>query len=250
MAKNHVAQWMHTPAERSSRGRPTAPAVVLAVVVVLAAASAHAQGSIVGSKHDLSTSITDEVCVFCHTPHFANPDAQGPLWNRAQDASKPYTLYTSATMDSTPPAAPSGESLNCLGCHDGSLADVVVNGNPVSDKHELVNAPGSGGIPDTTSYPNCAGCHFALFGNPNSLMQIGTDLTDDHPISISYPPVGDPGFNSPPDPDSGWDATGGLKLFSGNMECSTCHKVHDPTLEPFLRVSVDGSEMCLTCHIK
>ena len=221
----------------------------LCFALLLLAQSALAQGTIVGSAHDLSTPTTDRVCVFCHTPHLANPYAQGPLWNRVYDVTKPYTFYSSPTLDGAPPVALNGHSMNCLGCHDGSLANVSLNGNPVSDKHDLVNAPGSGGVPDITSVPSCGGCHFLILGG-NPLMEIGTDLTDDHPVSIAYPPLGDTGFHLPPDADTGWAATGGLKLYDGNIECPTCHNVHDPTLEPFLRLSVDASAMCTTCHVK
>lgn len=221
----------------------------LCLALVLASTSAQAQGTIVGSPHDLSTATTDRVCAFCHTPHLANTDAQGPLWNRVYDVTKSFTFYSSPTMDAAPPTAVNGESMNCLGCHDGSLATVSLNGNPVSDKHDLVNAPGSGGVPDTSSMPSCGGCHFLILGG-NPLMEIGTDLSDDHPVSIAYPTLGDPDFNTPPDPSSGWAATDGLKLFEGRIECPTCHNVHDPTLAPFLRVDVDASNMCRTCHVK
>ena len=69
-------------------------------------------------------------------------------------------------------------------------------------------------------------------------------------MSIAYPVSGDPDFNAPPDPNSGWAATDGLRLYAGYIECPTCHNVHDATIEPFLRVSGAGSQICLTCHIK
>jgi hypothetical protein len=43
-------------------------------------------GSVVGSRHDLSTGIAPQVCEFCHPPHYANTNlgiAGSPLWNPA-----------------------------------------------------------------------------------------------------------------------------------------------------------------------
>ncbi|NOZ84261.1 MAG: hypothetical protein GXP60_05580 [Epsilonproteobacteria bacterium] len=37
-----------------------------------------------------------------------------------------------------------------MSIHDGVLAS--------NDKHDLLNTPGSGGVPDTSSYPNCYRC--------------------------------------------------------------------------------------------
>ncbi|MCF3725536.1 hypothetical protein L2E23_25150, partial [Salmonella enterica subsp. enterica serovar Weltevreden] len=43
---------------------------------------------------------TDQVCVFCHTPHAASQSvAKTPLWNRDTNAASAYTGYTSLSMD-------------------------------------------------------------------------------------------------------------------------------------------------------
>ncbi|GBE34120.1 doubled CXXCH motif [bacterium BMS3Bbin06] len=202
-------------------------------------------GSVVGSKHDLSSSSTPEVCVFCHTPHFASTTINAPLWNR-KIGPVTFTPYQSPTMDTACASPPSGVSLACLGCHDGVNSD--------NDKHDLLNAPGSGGIPDTTSYPNCARCHPTIYGYPdNSYIWLGVDLSDDHPISMPYPtPAQDPQFNTPPDAQKGWGGISptDVKLYSGKVECPSCHNVHDPDVSPFLRKSNAGSVLCTTCHIK
>ncbi len=54
--------------------------------------------SVVGSRHDLSTPETPQVCEFCHTPHHANINLPSPLWNRAE-TTQTFTLYGSVTMD-------------------------------------------------------------------------------------------------------------------------------------------------------
>ncbi|MBI3593131.1 MAG: hypothetical protein HY099_06610 [Nitrospirae bacterium] len=39
-------------------------------------------------------------------------------------------------------------------------------------------------------------------------------------------------------------------MFSGRVECPSCHDPHDPSRNTFLRKSNAGSALCLTCHIK
>lgn len=225
-------------------------AISVLALVVFAVASAPGSAVITGTKHDLSTTFepfSDRVCAFCHTPHHANTDVAGPLWNRFVDQGQVYSVYQSATMDTVPGAPNFSVSEVCLGCHDGTLATAVVNGIMGSTAHDLVNAPGPGGIPDTTSYPNCRNCHGEFYGDPPAAWQ-GTDLSNDHPIAMTYPtPAEDAAFQTPPDPVNGW---GHLPLWDGKVQCPTCHAVHDPTHQPFLRTSNAASQLCLNCHVK
>ena len=129
-----------------------------------------------GSKHDLGVGVDEangEVCVFCHTPHGADTGAAAPLWNKTLPTST-YQRYSSlgtATLDGTEVTVGS-VSLACLSCHDGSQAMDVV-----------INKPGSGGY-------NAAGSEISttlvtnMSGAP--VPMLGTDLRDDHPISIDY----------------------------------------------------------------
>ncbi|HAK60301.1 MAG TPA: hypothetical protein DCO77_07935, partial [Nitrospiraceae bacterium] len=69
-------------------------AILVSVVILFMTVKDSAALTIKNSKHDLSTGSTgatikaaaaggtSRVCVFCHTPHSANPDALAPLWNR------------------------------------------------------------------------------------------------------------------------------------------------------------------------
>jgi len=195
--------------------------------------------TVVGSKHDLSTPSTNEPCAFCHTPHFANISIAAPLWNRSI-GNVTFQMYSSTTIDTTIPGVPSGVSLACLGCHDGV--------NSANDKHDLRNAPGPGGMPDQSSWPNCERCHPEYYGGGGPVNWLGTDLKNDHPISMSYPtPAQDPGFFTPPDPQKGWSD---VPLYNGKIECPSCHNVHDPSHSPFLRISNAGSALCYKCHNK
>jgi predicted CXXCH cytochrome family protein len=245
------------------------------IFTILVFASIGYSASIVNSKHDLSYLLTtdpamsdvynqyNEVCVYCHTPHSANTDIVAPLWNR-EKPSGPYNVYTSSTMDTVPPNPPSDISLACLSCHDGTIAVDAVR-----------NAPGSGanlsgpwyGNTEASQHNkmsqvllsgNCSFCHGGQgpyqpgAGDHRVAYLIefppGTSLSNDHPISMTYPTgAQDPAFNTPPDSQKGW---GDVKLFNGKVECASCHDVHDPTITPFLRKSNSGSALCYTCHIK
>ena len=85
---------------------------------------------------------TTEICVFCHTPHGANPTAtsalQAPLWNRSLSQSQ-YVLYDQVWSKSFEGklnrGAPTGYSRLCLSCHDGTVA-----------LSSIINLPGSGGF--------------------------------------------------------------------------------------------------------
>lgn len=205
-------------------------------------------GSVAGTRHDLSTAGGDtdgQVCVFCHTPHNSNTTAPAPLWNRFL-APKTYTMYSSATMDTTPGLSSSQGSLVCLGCHDGVVANGTYGSRTGSDKHVLLNGPQGG--PDTSSSPNCERCHEDIYNGGPPMYDFTLNLGKDHPIGMTYPTASqDPAFHTPPDTTNGWSD---VRLFNGKMECMSCHDVHDNANSPFLVLSNAGSALCLKCHIK
>lgn len=182
--------------------------------------------SIIASKHNLSATgpgtikatSESEVCVFCHVPH--NAKAAGPLWNRDQPAG-PYTPYTSSTRKITGPGQPTGASLLCLSCHDGTIALGKISSRAAN---------------------------VAMVGGKNSFAVgdqsfIGTDLSDDHPISFLYSSaLGNTELRTP---------TGVVKLdASGQMQCTACHSPHDNANGKFLVVNNVGSALCRNCHNK
>lgn len=157
-----------------------------------------AQAGIAATKHNLSpsstagnnkvTSGTDEICVFCHTPHAADTTAPVPLWNKLLNTSSASTYTTYATLNSSSidgEILPVGSiSLACLSCHDGTQA-----------MDNLINAPGSGGYDVTGGGATGLGYTWAgarvdgdgkLINASNSLAMLGTDLSNDHPIGIKY----------------------------------------------------------------
>ena len=220
---------------------------------------------IIGSKHDLSDfsdpNRTDEICVFCHTPHGANVDldmyghhddlsatrSKAPLWNRGLSDVSVFEVYTSPTMNAVCDDTPSPLSLACLSCHDAALDGWGTTGAVTgTDQHTLMNWSNA-----DSRDPRCGSCHQGEDGtqNPAQWFQIGPDVSNEHPISMSYELArsSDPYFNTPPSAQSGWPD---VKLFNGRVECPSCHNPHDPTNVPFLRKSMAGSGLCYVCHNK
>ena len=228
--------------------------VALIGVALVSMGMGHAQ-SIVGSRHDLSTNdnpVSTQVCMYCHTPHHANStlsDINAPLWNRAIDRTKVYVTYSSPTMVGTPGNPNLTPSVLCLGCHDGSHTAVAVAGaaDPFDDKHEVINGDRFHSLAaDRIESPNCQRCHADMYGGVR-VLNLGPDLSNDHPIAVSYPIGLTSRFRTPPDPQRGWSDA---RLYNGKVECPSCHQVHDPSIPPFLRKSNAGSALCLTCHVK
>ncbi len=247
------------------------------MVYLLLLQATGAQAIVQGSKHDLSNG-SNQICGYCHTPHNASQQAglsEAPLWNRKITDLNAFTPYSSPSMTQICPTTPSGISLACLSCHDGTQAqsgmgptgpspytgpypNYGANGNSAvfgGDQHLPLNN-GIGGGGNTWADTNCSKCHSGTLP-PGYIYSIalsamaGPDLSNDHPISMPYP-TANINFVTPPDPDKGW---GDVKLFNGRVECPSCHNPHEPGTPgagttPFLRMSNSGSNMCLRCHNK
>ena len=188
-------------------------------------------GTIVGTKHDFSTSgwSGGEICVACHTPHSADITiTDAPLWNHDL-STMTYSLYTSPTLQATT-AQPTGTSKLCLSCHDGTVAyDNTTNGTKMTG----TSAVGSDGLNND---------------HPISFTYDDTLATDDgalHAPSTTAVTIG-----SGTDVKSGTIAT--AMLIGGQVQCATCHDVHNKFTDgaSLLRVTIDGSKLCLTCHNK
>src|SRR6185295_2546550 len=83
------------------------------------------------------------------------------LWSHSLSAAT-YTPYTSTTMKAIV-GQPTGESKLCLSCHDGTVALGLMH-------RQKANAPA-----------RLAGVRMT----PGRAV-LGTDLSDDHPVSFSY----------------------------------------------------------------
>lgn len=182
------------------------------------------------SKHNLSASgpgtvkatTESQMCVFCHAPHNASPSA--PLWNKRAPGST-YTPYTSSTSLARA-GQPTGASLACLSCHDGTIA----LGELLSRGATIPMAGGAVGMPA---------------GNSN----LGTDLSDDHPVSFAYTSsLATAHGGELADPAT---LTGKVRLDrSGQLQCTACHDAHDDANGKFLVMSNQASALCQVCHTK
>lgn len=183
------------------------------------------QAEITGSDHDFSGSgwSGGQICLPCHTPHNADITvADAPLWNHDVTTAT-FTVYTSATLDAAV-GQPDGTSKLCLSCHDGTVAIDSFGGNTGS------NMIGGGGD------------------------NLGTNLSDDHPISFIYDTALAGTDGSLHDPSTATSSLGSTidadLLFAGSMECASCHDVHNGpgTTGALLRITDSSSTLCLTCH--
>lgn len=209
----------------------------------------------VGNKY-LPGGDLDRICIWCHTPHFSlkPEDAPAgttynylPLWNH-DVTGQTYIPYSNGTFEPGDPShASEAERLNkqpgsmsklCLSCHDGSVA---------------VNAYGK--VPSGTG-PGDAKSTGARTEKIISDYMIGEagDLSNHHPVGFNYNDV-------EATDDEIQRATSKLGtssytiadlLVSEQMECTTCHDVHNTknTGEKFLWISDTQSALCLSCHLK
>jgi predicted CXXCH cytochrome family protein len=133
---------------------------------------------------------TDEICVFCHTPHGgAGETSAAPLWNR-QISGATYQTYTqtgSSTLEGT--VQPVGSvSLACLSCHDGTQAMNANYNGPGAGAGSGYLASAAGGF-NPASAPTLMNGTWSVMGqlnNPAEVAYIGTDLRNDHPIGIAF----------------------------------------------------------------
>jgi len=181
--------------------------------------------SIVETPHNLNNypgvSIPgNQVCLPCHTPHNALLSGdENVLWNHAETG-ETFVMYRSTA------GQPEGPSKMCLSCHDGVTA--------------IDNYGGTGGT------------GIVITGDAN----LGTDLSNDHPIGIEYPtsPPLSNEYNNPTTFDAGIGGGSGVHLVdiegTDRVECTSCHNVHNNGLGSFLLVPIQESYLCLQCHIK
>jgi len=173
-------------------------AVATTVLGVAMFAAGSAVAGIANTKHNLGSAgtgnnkvtNTEEICIFCHTPHGADTgnNVAVPLWNKSLTDPAIYATYDTlgtSTYDAAQ-AKIGSVTLACLSCHDGTQA--IDN---------IINAPGSGGYDSTGGgatgrawswVTGASGLTVNADGILNSgvITNLGTDLTNDHPVSMQY----------------------------------------------------------------
>lgn len=206
------------------------------------------KNAIIGTDHDLRSRFSGAtvVCEFCHVPHKFNTLTTNPplLWN-VQVRPGPYSVYSGSTFDgsatirdpstASPTNGAAYMSLLCLSCHDGTVTQASF----------YRVASGMGG-PGSFNAQNIGGT---------------TGLANDHPVDFVYSvalAAADGGLKAPTEGASvriPYVGTPALPLYkdqstdvSGRLECATCHNPHNNTNNPFLRMTNNGSALCLNCH--
>lgn len=232
----------------------------------------------------------NRICVYCHAPHNTiapgSDEAGGvnylPLWNHevtfefyapysngSDEPTPSYTLNDNGTpadpsddfweaktgaqdhqsyaefILGSAPYQPGGVSRLCLSCHDGSVATnsygtTTMNADSTGSNDVFIN--GSGATFSNNQYT----IGDSYLG--------GHGLANHHPIGFNYADAA----NSDVEIKGATEAVLGDKpvaavLWNNNMECTTCHDVHDSdngTAEKFLWISDTKSALCLACHDK
>jgi predicted CXXCH cytochrome family protein len=187
-------------------------------------------GSIEDTKHNLSITGTgsvkstteDRICIFCHAPD-SSLAKNTYLWNRRLSTAQ-YVPYQSSTLYANV-GQPTGSSKLCLSCHDGTIA----LGDLRSVRGRI---PFAGGIRFIPAGP----------------ARIGTDLSDDHPVSFVYDSSLAISNGELADPSA---LSQKVKLDkTGQLQCTTCHDAHNNDFGKFLVMSNYYSDLCTTCHQK
>lgn len=156
----------------------------------LAVVASGATAGISDTKHNLTTSgtgpnkqsTTQQICVFCHTPHASNTTISAPLWNKTTPSGtySTYAAMNSTTIDGQILAVGS-VSAACLSCHDGTQAmDNIINA-PGSGQYDSTGG-GSGGL----AYSWSSGGDTIGGTGTNTVANLSQDLKNDHPIGIEY----------------------------------------------------------------
>jgi len=204
--------------------------LIVAVALLFATSGVASALGIKDSVHDLTkrTDLTNTptgICEPCHTPHTGKGGQL--LWNRA--ASSNGYNNSLQTIFQTSWGLPSGTSILCLGCHDGTIA-IDSYGDFTNGSKKLT-----------------------------SLLSGSNTLEGNHPISVNYKAA-----TVPTTGPYAWDAqfkpiaTASQQVrFYGSttdeaiakVECGSCHDVHAGTSYPKL-LRVDEKDICQACHNK
>ena len=199
-----------------------------------------------------ATGGTDQICIFCHTPHSATPEST--LWSRPDPNTTSFPLYNSALVirgdyPGSPAGSkersqykndgsvtyPSGASRLCLSCHDGVTAiGILSDGTSIAMVGAQDLVTGTSIIDLSTSHPISFVYDNAVLGD----LEAAKSGTYQLPLN--------PAIFTPLDGEN-------------KMQCTTCHDPHEDTMVdgysvPFWRhratpVDTPYTDVCNQCHI-
>ena len=198
------------------------------------------QSDVLG-QHDFSSSGSDlhggmgNACTYCHIAHHG---AKQGLWNQTLSANPP-NFTASSTTRSTPLQTTVGEtSPLCLSCHDGTVAV----GQTIALGQFSMTGKATGGIgaaalqnshPYSLQLPLKDAAHLVEGFAPATATALKTARSAVRPLSMA-------------------SVTGPYRLVDGNVECNTCHDVHNQFIDKndpsFLVQDNTAGALCLTCH--
>ena len=232
-----------------------------------------------GTVHDLGTAHNgmnytaipadslQRICIYCHAPHqtYRLSPANGgpgagvgtgpqapdvfdylPLWNHELTGNfASYTMYQNgpgapqvgakASQAILNGMTPGSTSLLCLSCHDGSVA-VNSYGNTSQPASSRSGGGGTIGAQYVIGKDNYLGNHHPIGFSYDAAQAVDTELRPSGAATMgSAGPVSDHLYGA-----------------TNQMECGTCHAVHNKgnTGETLLWRSDASSRLCLTCHDK
>ena len=228
--RSRQSRGLSLPARRCPRRRRAGVQLSLSTLLFCLASLApwadlQAENSVARTVHNLTPtgpgalkgSQPGGVCVYCHTPHNANPTPA--LWNR-DTAGVSYQIYASDTMLATV-HQPTNSSRLCLSCHDGILALAGVR------------------VPGPSADPS--------LGPMRGPAVLGTDLRNSHPISFVYDGALAAKSGELVDPAS---LPAGIHVDSDReLQCTSCHDPHEDRYPHFLRLDNSNGALCTACHL-
>jgi len=157
-------------------------------------------------------------CLYCHAPH--NALSTTPLWNQTLSTAQSI-LHPSATDNPGSATSVGRTSTLCLSCHDGTVAVGQTVGFGMLQMTGALNA------------------------------KLGTDLSGSHPFSIQPQMKDAPSLISTL-VSSHQTRDAAVKLVNANIECNTCHDVHnqfrDSSMPEFLVRDNTSGQLCFACH--
>jgi len=215
------------------------------VLLLAASALSLSAGVVKNSKHDLSftstaqvktsTATQTQVCAFCHTPHSGSGKTLAPLWNKSLTTATVFTAYGTTSAGTVVSGTPTGASLVCYICHDGTMSI----GTQVNVPNDAASAPAFAALAGRVTAAGLL--------DPANPSRLTGDMTKDHPVTVPYPASSTGAFISYV-PIATVRASTAVKLFSDTVQCASCHDTHDPQYGSFLRSTNTGSALCITCH--
>lgn len=179
-----------------------------------------------GSKHDLAVAAESmssaATCYICHSPR-NSLSQKSPLWVSGT-SSQQFSQYNSDEEMNYNILSADGGVLICLSCHDGTFAEKSIYIESALHPAEQLDPSWTGK---------------------------GIGFGEDHPVNIVYfdyeadseirPAISDAEVS---------DGRLSLTLYNGRVQCGSCHDVHNGQGDSFLRISNEGSQLCLVCHLK